>query len=147
MDLALTKVLDVSLSLPQWIGSEEGTDDTRTITLDVSTFTTAATYYPQGRLLAGLPLGKITSGGSSGKYGLYASGASDGRQVAVGFLYKSVWVNYTGGHLYGTVNTAIPVSGALMWNGVVITSALTTIYGATFPAGAVTDLAAKFRFE
>ena len=95
-----------------WLGSQHGTDMARSITLDVSAFT-ASTHYPQGFLLSGLPLGKLTSGG---KYVPYTSGAADGSQTLRGFLLTSVRVN--------TLDTAIDVQGALFIHGVVITAKL-----------------------
>lgn len=56
--------------------------------LDVSAFT-AATHYPNGYLLSGIVLGKITTGGL---YGPYDDAAADGRQTAVGFLFSSLKV-------------------------------------------------------
>ena len=64
-------------------GTEPGT--TPSIVLDISSFT-AATHYPNGQIPSGTVLGKITA---SGKYGLYESAASDGRQTAVGILFNS----------------------------------------------------------
>lgn len=94
-----------------WLGSAHGTEAARSITLDVSTFT-PATHYPDGYLKSGLPLGKITA---SGKYGLYATGASDGRQTMVGVLFTAVKV--------GSANT-VPVSGAMLLHCIVVESKL-----------------------
>jgi len=95
-----------------WLGSEHGTDTARSITLDVSAFT-AGTHYPNGFLLSGLPLGKITA---SGKYGPYNGTASDGTETLVGFLLGAVRVN--------TADTSIDVQGALLVHGVVVESKL-----------------------
>lgn len=142
MDLTLRKVLDIDLSGPQWLASEKGTDTTRSITLDVSTW--ASAFYPGNRLPSGLYLGKITA---SGKYGKYDDAASDGRQTCVGFLATPVNVAYTGGRPYGTASTSTPVAGALLWEGEVILSAITTINNAVaLDANGQADLAAKFRF-
>lgn len=51
-----------------WLGSAHGTEATESITLDVSAFT-SGTHYPNGYLLSGLPLGKITASGLYGPYG------------------------------------------------------------------------------
>lgn len=145
LDLSLQKVLDVDFGGPQWMGSAKGTTTTDPITLDVSTWSSA--FYPQGRLPSGLYLGKITSGGSSGKYGKYDDAASDGRQTCVGFLWTPVNVSYTGGRPYGTPSTSTPVAGALLWEGEVILSAIQTINnGVALDASGQADLAAKFRF-
>lgn len=71
-----------------WLGSAHGTDATRTITLDVSTFT-EGTHYPDGVIRSGTVLGRITA---TGLYGPYDDGASDGREVAAGFLFNTVAV-------------------------------------------------------
>ena len=51
-----------------WLGSAHGTDSTETITLDVSAFT-AGTHYPNGYLISGIPLARITATGIFGPYG------------------------------------------------------------------------------
>lgn len=58
------------------------------ITLDVSAFT-AGTHYPNGYLLSGIPLGKITA---TGLYGPYDDAAVDGRAVCAGFLMSATKV-------------------------------------------------------
>lgn len=85
MDLSL-KTETFSQDRRDWLGSAHGTDAPVGASLDVSTFT-AGTHYPGGYMKSGIPLGKITA---SGKYGPYADGASDGRQVLVGFLFTGV---------------------------------------------------------
>lgn len=142
MDLSLQKVLDVDFGGPQWLRSAKGFDTRLPGTLDVSTWTSP--FYPQGVLPAGLYLGKITA---SGKYGKYDDAASDGRQTCVGFLATPVRVAYTGGRPYGTANTATPVAGALLWEGVAILAAIQTINnGVALDANGQADLAAKFKF-
>jgi hypothetical protein len=142
LDLSLQKVLDVDFSGPQWLGSAKGFTTADPITLDVSTWSSA--FYPQGRLPSGLYVGKITA---SGKYGKYDDAASDGRQTCVGFLLTPVNIAYTGGRPYGTASTSTPVAGALLWEGEVILSAITTINnGVALDANGQADLAAKFRF-
>jgi hypothetical protein len=73
-----------------WLLSPHGTDPgtTPTITLDVSAFT-AATHYPNGYLLSGIVLGRITA---TGLYAPYLSTNSDGTQTAAGILFSSVKV-------------------------------------------------------
>ena len=75
-----------------WLWGEHGTEPgcNPTITLD---FTNggfvAGTHYPNGYLPSGLVLGKITA---TGKYGVYDSAATDGRQNAAALLFSSVKV-------------------------------------------------------
>ena len=73
-----------------WLLSPHGTEPgtTPTITLDVSAFT-AATHYPNGYLLSGIVLGRITA---TGLYAPYVDANSDGTQTAVGILFSSVKV-------------------------------------------------------
>lgn len=78
-----------------WLGSAHGTDATRTITLDVSTFD-EATYFPDGYIPSGIVLGRITA---SGMFGPYDDAASDGREVAAGFLFNSVNVTEGGANV------------------------------------------------
>ena len=55
------------------------------ITLDMTKFV-PATHYPKGFLPTGLVLGKITA---TGRYGPYDNTATDGREVAAGFLWEA----------------------------------------------------------
>lgn len=65
-----------------WLLSQHGTDPgtTPSITLDVSAFT-PATHYPNGYLLSGIVLGRITAGG---KFGPYSGRASEVQTVGLG---------------------------------------------------------------
>lgn len=92
-----------------WLGSADGTQFPRSITLDASTFT--ATPFPGLLVKSGTLLGKITSGG---KYGPYDSSASDGRQTPVGFLYATV--DLTQG---GLVPTGADAPAAILRRGVI----------------------------
>jgi hypothetical protein len=90
----------------------------RHLTLDMSTFAAGTHFFastdttvPYSRLLSGLPVGKITA---SGLYGLYAPGASDGRQNLAGFVFAEV--------LFGPAQTKVPA--ALLWHGSVKTAKL-----------------------
>lgn len=97
-----------------WLGSAHATDAARSITLKVSAFT-AGTHYPNGYFPSGLPLGKYTSGGNTGLYGPYTTGASDGTQTLAGFLFCAVRAPQA-----NTTN----VHGALLDHGRVITAKL-----------------------
>lgn len=56
-----------------WMGSAHGSNSARSITLDISKFT-SGTHYPNGYLPSGLPLAKIAS---SGKYGPYTDSVNE----------------------------------------------------------------------
>lgn len=71
-----------------WLGSAHGTDATRTITLDISSFD-EETHYPDGVIRSGTVLGRITA---TGLYGPYDDTAEDGTEDAAGFLFNSVGV-------------------------------------------------------
>jgi hypothetical protein len=138
VDISLKQVLDINMSGPQWLASAKGLDTTRSITLDVSTWSSA--FYPQNRLPSGLYLGVITA---SGKYGKYDDAASDGRQTCVGFLAADVRVSVTS----AGVNTATPILAALQWEGVASLAAITTINnGVALDANGKADLASKWLF-
>ncbi len=128
MDISLQPTETYTAEDRSWLGSRDGTDVTQTITLDVSTFT-AATHYPDGYIKSGTVLGRITA---TGLYGPYDNGASDGREVAVGFLFTSAKVREGG-----------PDVGApIHWRGVIREAKLPTNHG--LDANAKADLAAKF---
>lgn len=111
-----------------WLASLHGTDVVDSITLDMATFTAGTHYFastdttvPYSRLLSGLPVGKITA---SGLYGLYATGASDGRQALAGFVFAEV--------LFAPSQTKVPA--ALLWHGSVRTAKLPVAVAAVAPS-------------
>lgn len=116
-----------------WLASNFGTDEPRTITLDVSTFT-SGTHYPNGFLPAGLILGKITA---TGLFGPYSDAASDGRQTAVGILFSSVKVP-------DPAVTTIDAGGAMMEMGIIVEAKLPS--GNGIDAAGKTDLINWFKF-
>jgi hypothetical protein len=68
-----------------WLLGTHGTGpgDNPSVKLDVSAFT-AATHYPNGYLLSGIVLGKITA---TGLYAPYVDAAVDGTGTAAGILF------------------------------------------------------------
>lgn len=71
-----------------WLLSLHGSNMNKTVTLDLSKFTSGTHYTPAAnglpnRLKSGLPLAKITA---SGLYAPYASGATDGTEIFAGLL-------------------------------------------------------------
>lgn len=103
----------------RWLLSLHGSDMNKTVTLDLSKFTsgthyTAAANGLPNRLKSGLPLGKITA---SGLYAPYTSGATDGTQNLAGLLDTETAFN-TGStkvgaalRVHGDVDTAkLPVA-------------------------------------
>ena len=116
-----------------WLGSAHGTQSTRTVTLDISTFT-EATHYPNGYLPSGIALGVVTA---SGKYGPYLDAATDGRQTLVGFLFTATEVP-TG---------ATYAAAALFDHGRVISAKLPLQTGAgSVDAAGQTDVAGRIWF-
>lgn len=79
-----------SWMLSQW---GQGPGENPSIVLDISAFT-EATHYPNGYLLSGIPLGKITAASSATKTvcGPYNNAAEDGTETCIGFLHSSVKV-------------------------------------------------------
>ncbi|WP_324787050.1 head decoration protein [Streptomyces sp. H51] len=111
-----------------WLQSRHGTDSVDSITLDMSTFTSGTHYKPStdtsipySRFLSGIPVGKITA---SGLYGLYQTGATDGRQNLAGFVFAEV--------LFALAQTKVPA--ALLWHGSVITAKLPVAVTAVAPS-------------
>lgn len=125
-----------------WLGyTAGGMNDARSITLDISKFTTD--HYLNGFIPSGCVLGVVTA---TGLYGPYDDTALDGRQTAAGFLFTGVKVRDLRG------NTFAKSSAALMWKGLVITAKLPDFTGTANAKGELdaagkVDLAAKFRFE
>lgn len=128
MDLTL-KSINFSQDRRDWLGSQHGTDVSRSITLDVSTFT-AGTHYPDGYLKSGLPLGKITA---SGKYGLYDDTKVDGRQVCVGLLFTGVEIIDRRGRVSTTVGGSMFVHGFIK----------TALLPVTIDAAGLADVASR----
>lgn len=98
-----------------WLLGPHGTGpgDNPAIVLDVSAFT-PGTHYPDGYLLSGIPLGRITA---SGLYGPYDNALLNGQEVAAGLLLAAVKVPDTG-------DTTRDVGGALFVHGFVRLSRL-----------------------
>lgn len=118
MDLTPNRVVE-GRGDQSWLGSAYGTDACQSVTLKFAAFTAAsggaATYYPNGYLASGTPLGKYTSGGNTGKYGPYTVGATDGTQNLAGFLFTSIAVPRDG---------VSDIQGALLDHGRVIVAKL-----------------------
>ncbi len=98
-----------------WLGSQHGTQATRTVTLDLSTFT-QATHYPQGTVPSGVLLGKIDA---SNLFGPYDPAATDGRQNPAGHLFNTTAVPS------GTARVGAP----LLEHGAVVESKLPANHG------------------
>jgi hypothetical protein len=105
-----------------WLLSPHGTEPgaTLSVTLDVSAFT-AATHYPNGYLLSGIVLGKVTA---TGLYGPYNDSLSTGQEVAAGILFSSVKVP-------NTADTTKDVGAGMVVHGFVNESKLSIANGAT----------------
>lgn len=73
-----------------WLRGPHGTEPgaNPNVTLLVSLFT-AGTHYPKGYIPSGIVLGRVTA---TGLYGPYDNTATDGREVARGFLFGSLTV-------------------------------------------------------
>lgn len=95
MDLTPNRVFE-GRDDQSWLGSAHGTNAAQSVTLQVSAFTPATTYYPNGYFPSGLALGLYTSGPNTGKYGPYTAGAADGTQNLAGFLFTGTAVSRDG---------------------------------------------------
>ncbi|MFD7995505.1 head decoration protein [Streptomyces mexicanus] len=83
----ITTTETVTASRP-WLLSLYGSETNKTVTLDLSKFTSGTHYTPAANTLpnllkSGLPLGKITA---SGLYAPYNASGSDGTEVFAGLL-------------------------------------------------------------
>lgn len=68
-----------------WLASNFGTDEPRSITLDISGFT-AAQHFPNGYIPAGMILAQL----ASGLFAPYLDAGSGGLSTAVGVLFHDV---------------------------------------------------------
>lgn len=73
------KSTSIAVGDDSWLAGRHGTDDIRSITLDISAFT-EGTHYPNGFLKSGLPLGEITA---SGKFGPYAASPNETQTLTI----------------------------------------------------------------
>lgn len=121
-DISVSTVASYQAEKRSWLLSAHGTDPgtTPSVNLDVSAFT-AATHYPNGYLLSGIVLGKITA---TGKYAPYVDAAVDGTGTAAGFLFSSVKVP-------NTADTTKDTNGALVVHGFVDAAKLPIANAAT----------------
>ena len=117
-----------SIDDPSWLHSEVGVNANLTGTLDVAAFT-EETHFPNGIIPSGTPVGKITA---TGLYGPYATGAIDGTETLLGFVYAPAYVE-------AATDT---IAFALYHYGVVVEANLPI----AVDAGGKTDVAAFLKF-
>ena len=65
-----------------WLGSAHGTDNAKTVTIDISAFT-EADHCPDGYVPSGTRLGKITASGAYGPYAPAADGTDEVQTITV----------------------------------------------------------------
>ncbi|WP_234439711.1 head decoration protein [Streptomyces bicolor] len=96
----------------EWLASLHGTDSVDTITLDLTLFSEGVHYVcgdgcdPYGRVLSGVPVGRVAE---SGLYGPYDPEAHCGRQILRGFVIAEA--------PFAPGQTRVPA--ALLWHGAV----------------------------
>ena len=118
-----------------WLLSPHGTDPGTmpSVTLDVSAFN-ATQHYPNGFILGGIVLGKITA---TGLYAPMLAANSDGSQTAAGILYSSTKIpnlldltKDVGGAIlvHGFVDAAkLPLTSAATSGGFITTAGRTSL--------------------
>jgi hypothetical protein len=124
-----------------WLSSNFGLDEPRSITLDISAFT-AAQHYPNGFIPAGMILARLTA--SPYLYVPYLDAGSGGASTAVGILAFTV-------PLVSPVVTTNDVGAAMMEMGIVIESKLPYTVGNAAAGGYIdangkADLINWFKF-
>lgn len=92
---------------PSWLDSTHGIYDCRSVNLDISAFT-ENTHYPDGYLLSGTPLAKITA---SGKYGPYGGNANEVQIVTPASAGNNTTVTFDG-ESTGAVDIDLDAGGA-----------------------------------
>lgn len=127
----------------RWLGTRLGTDQLRSVTLDVSAF---SAYHVTE--FGGVPSGTVLAKLASGLYGPYVTTDVGAAGVAAGLLFSKTKIGYNG--LGTDLATAGDVGAALFWFGVVKT-AFTPIFAGgndgELDAAAQTDLQNFIRFE
>lgn len=91
-----------------WLGSAHGTNEADTITLDGSLF---GSFEDDRVIPSGIVLGRVSS---TGLYGPYEAGATDGRSTARGHLFTTKRFN----------EGQARIPAALLWHGQVIVDRL-----------------------
>lgn len=117
-----------------WLLSPHGTEPgtTPSVTLDVSAFN-ASSHYPNGYLMSGIVLGKITA---TGLYAPYVDAAVDGTGTAAGILFSSVKVP-------NMADLTINVGAAMLVHGFVSETKLLSIVANGATGGGFIDTAGK----
>jgi hypothetical protein len=106
-----------------WLGSETGTNDAKTITLDS---TLCKVLYATGIVPSGLVIGKVTA---TNRWAPYLAAASNGTEVAGGILLTTIDVS------------AGNSVAARMWHGQIVKAKLPRQSGSgSADADAITDL-------
>ncbi|MER5608349.1 head decoration protein [Micromonospora tulbaghiae] len=139
MDISVRRTSASIVEDRSWLGDLDGTQATRSITLVPALFT-MATHFPKGVLRSGIVLGRVTANGATkGMYGPYDNTATDGREVAKGFLFNTIQMVEDGGLL--TANKGAP----MLERGFIRPWLLPA--GNGLDAAARVDLAAHFKFR
>lgn len=126
----------------RWLGTRLGTDQLRSITLDVSAF---SAYHVTE--FGGVPSGTVLAKLASGLYGPYVTADVGAAGVAAGLLFTKTKIGDGSG---GDLATAGDVGAALFWFGVVKTAFMPVFAGGNdgeLDAAAQTDLNNFIRFE
>jgi hypothetical protein len=127
----------------RWLGTRLGTDQLRSITLDVSAF---SAYHETE--FGGVPSGTALAKLASGLYGPYITADAGPPGICAGLLFTKTKL---GRNNLGTdLATAGDVGAALFWFGVVKTAFLPVFAGGNdgeLDAAGMTDLANFIRFE
>jgi hypothetical protein len=136
MDLAVRTETYTGLTDRSWLQNVVGIEANVPVMLDVSKFT-AGTHYPNGVILAGTVLGKVTS---SGLYGPYSGNANEVQTVGLGAASAGSVTLTTRGVTTAAIAfgaTAAQIQAALVAAGVpatdvVVTGAFPTLATFTF---------------
>ncbi|MBF9135318.1 hypothetical protein I0C86_41445 [Plantactinospora sp. S1510] len=120
MDISLTTEA-WTVEKRDWLGSRDGTEFTRTITLHLASFT-ANVHYPNGFIPSGIVIAKITSGTGTGLYGPYAGSTSEAQTVTItgtptGGTFTLTWDGQTSGAIaYNATASAVQTALEAMSN-------------------------------
>lgn len=109
-----------SVDSKEWLATRKGFDTCRSVTLDLSLFTTGDGFGADDYIPSGTVIGLVTA---TGLYGPYDPTASDGTETAAGHIFEAARMSDSDKNSF--TRSVVP----MLWEGVVIESKLPAFSG------------------
>ena len=110
-----------SVDSKEWLATRKGFDTCRSVTLDLSLFTSGDGCGADDYIPSGTVIGLVTA---SGLYGPYNPTATDGTETAAGHIFEAARITDSDKNAF--TRAVVP----MLWEGVVIASKLLVFSGA-----------------